>query len=173
MGICGNHCIELEYPESAPLALNKTVLHKLSADMIAAESLFHRKAGVADVSAPSHIVWVENIQTHHLLPVDVERHAAVALLPKKVCTSDFVQQFLLRKSPSQQCHWGRCVPNFNHFGKIFSYIASYFNLHKCSFKNNFILFSVSFLTCISGTLCTRTFQTADIFSYISPIKHSF
>ena len=55
MGICGNHCIELEYPESAPLALNKAVIHKLFADMIAAESLFHRKAGIADVSAPSHI----------------------------------------------------------------------------------------------------------------------
>ena len=56
-------CVELQHAKSARFSLCNAVLYQFFTDMLSAHGLFEGVACVADVSAASHIIRVQNIQT--------------------------------------------------------------------------------------------------------------
>ena len=75
--IAFHHGVELQDAKAEPLGVDQTVLHQLLTDMLTAAVLADGIAGVADMTAPTDVVWVKNIQADN--PFAVIGYAAIAL----------------------------------------------------------------------------------------------
>ena len=134
MDIALHHRIELEHAKPVLLSLNEAVLHQHFPDMQAATCCADRIAGVADVSAPPHIVGMQDVQPVNLSSFGIFRNAAIALAFKKFPAGLFIQTFLLRKGDPLLHH---LIPDPDHGGQICVFIFSDHDIH------NGFLFSLS------------------------------
>lgn len=63
MDVAFHHCIELKDTESRFAGFFHAVSHQLFSDMLSTACCAHRKTGIADVTAASRIVGMQDIQT--------------------------------------------------------------------------------------------------------------
>jgi hypothetical protein len=102
-------CVELQHAESARFPLFQAVRNEFFTDMLSAHGLFDGVACVTDMTAASHIIRVQNIQTDQLAGCRVVRYAGIGLLSEKGMTGHLVQLFHLRKGFTVR---NDLVPNF-------------------------------------------------------------
>ena len=75
-------CVELQHAKSARFSLCNAVLYQFS-PICCPRTVFDGVACVADVSAASHIIRVQNIQTDQFTGCRVVRYAGIGLLSEK------------------------------------------------------------------------------------------
>ena len=89
------NCVKLQNPKPDPFCLRQTVFHKLRTDMKPSAFCSYRITGIADMTASSDIVRMQDIESHD--PTIMFSNARITLRSKKRCPTHFIQQILLRE----------------------------------------------------------------------------
>ena len=120
-----HHSVELQYAEALMLSLFEAVLDELLANVMSAAVLADGIAGVADVSAPTDIIGVEDIQPYHVAVV-VLRDGAVGLRGKEALARVRVEYLLLREGDALL---DDVVPDVYHLRKVLVFVLNDRNAH--------------------------------------------
>ena len=104
------------------------ILHALEADgsIESYEQPVDRIAGIADVSASSYIVWMQDIHAVDSVCVHILRNSAICLLCEKCGSCLRCQTFLLWKCLAI---FDNLVPDRHHCLDVIVCICSYFDIH--------------------------------------------
>ena len=113
MHIACHNRIELQHAVAVGFALHKTVQYQLFTDVQSPAVPAHRIAGIADMTAASHVVGMQDVKTVHFSGFRILCHGAVGLSCKKFFSRFCIQKFFLRKG-YPVCH--HFIPNSYHFG---------------------------------------------------------
>ena len=90
MDICRHYSIELKNTKAVLLSLKQTIRNKLFADVQSPALRFNSIACIADMTAPAHIIRMQDIQTINVSIFRISSNSAIGLRSKKFLSAFIV-----------------------------------------------------------------------------------